>query len=232
MAERANGTVVLSFDDRATQTWVDALPIFATYGCRATFFIDRFDELTTEQLDHLNMLRDAGHEIACHGLRHRKADEYVAEHGVDAYLADEITPAIDAMRAAGFEPTSFAYPNSRRNEETDAALLSVFKRLRTGIAKRDGVEPCDIDDFYTPRDQYAQRKVIVGKSVDDIASNVPEREKLLARAAAEGSYLALYAHSVAGPPTRLGINPAALEALLASCGQLGIGFATVSEHVA
>ena len=50
------GEVLLSFDDRFTDGWVEAIPMFAEYGAKATFFVDHFDQLTPRQLDDLHRL--------------------------------------------------------------------------------------------------------------------------------------------------------------------------------
>jgi hypothetical protein len=44
-------------------------------------------------------------------------------HGLDAYLADDIDPALAAMRADGWAPIVFAYPMGHRTAEIDRALL-------------------------------------------------------------------------------------------------------------
>ncbi|MBN2292076.1 MAG: polysaccharide deacetylase family protein, partial [Pirellulales bacterium] len=130
-ADLSGGALVLTFDDAFVSQWLAAADIFKQYDARATFFVSNSDRLSKQQIDSLARLRKEGHTIGCHSLRHRKAVDFAKKHGIKKYLQSEITPAVKALRAAGFSPTAFAYPNSQNNEETDAALLKIFRHLRT-----------------------------------------------------------------------------------------------------
>jgi peptidoglycan/xylan/chitin deacetylase (PgdA/CDA1 family) len=79
----------------------------------------------------LHDLAADGHAIEFHGTEHLDARRYVADHGLDAYLADEIDPGLAAMRADGFDPHVFAYPFGAHTAATDRALLDRFTLLRT-----------------------------------------------------------------------------------------------------
>jgi hypothetical protein len=62
---------------------------------------------------------------------------------MDAYLSDEIDPSIDALVAEGFNVTTFAYPFGVRTDETDQALLTRVKLLRSIAVTYTGIEnPC------------------------------------------------------------------------------------------
>jgi beta-phosphoglucomutase-like phosphatase (HAD superfamily) len=50
--------------------------------------------------------------------------------GMDTYLADDIVPGLDAIRAAGYATPIFAYPYGARDDATDAALSQYFAHLR------------------------------------------------------------------------------------------------------
>jgi hypothetical protein len=137
MVERtaAGRSLALSFDDDFVDGWHALRPLFDRYGARATFFVSRFQRLGPEQRAKLHELADDGHAIEYHGTDHQPAERYVAEHGIAAYLADEIEPGLDAMRDDGFAPVAFAYPHGERTAETDVALLERFPIVR-GIMSR------------------------------------------------------------------------------------------------
>ena len=61
---------------------------------------------------------------------HLDAVKYVAEYGMAQYIATDIVPALDAMRAAGYATRTFAYPYGSRTAETDDALRPYFDHLR------------------------------------------------------------------------------------------------------
>jgi hypothetical protein len=131
----AGSSLALSFDDDFIDGWHALRPVFDRYGARVTFFVTRFPGLDADRRARLHELAADGHAIEYHGTEHRPAERYVAEHGLDAYLADEIEPGLVAMRADGFTPVAFAYPHGERSDELDAALLDHFAIVR-GIASR------------------------------------------------------------------------------------------------
>jgi hypothetical protein len=124
------GSLALGFDDAHVDAWHALRPVFDRHGARVTFFVTRFPGLSAEQRAELHDLADDGHAIEYHGTDHKAAATYVAEHGLDAYLRDEIEPGLAAMRADGFAPTVYAYPFGDRSDETDAALLEQFTLVR------------------------------------------------------------------------------------------------------
>jgi peptidoglycan/xylan/chitin deacetylase (PgdA/CDA1 family) len=124
------GSLALSFDDRSVAGWTALRPMFARYGARVTFFVSAYLDLTDDEHAQLHQLSDDGHDIEYHSTNHLDAVNYVAAHGMDAYIADEILPGLDAMRADGYPATIFAYPFGSRSAATDAALAHYFTRLR------------------------------------------------------------------------------------------------------
>ena len=64
--------IVLSFDDSINiESWNESRPTFERYNATATFFVDRWDDLTTEEIEILTILEEEGHEIGFHGTNHR-----------------------------------------------------------------------------------------------------------------------------------------------------------------
>ncbi|MCA9021429.1 MAG: polysaccharide deacetylase family protein, partial [Planctomycetaceae bacterium] len=129
-AQSFRSGVVLTFDDRYVDQWVQQIPLFKKYDAHATFFVDHFYKLKPAQIAGLKKLQDAGHAIGSHSVNHIKAVDYVRTKGMKAYLQNEIDPSVKRLTEAGFPPTAFAYPNSSRSEEIDTALLKTFRHLR------------------------------------------------------------------------------------------------------
>ena len=126
------GGVALAFDDHAIDAWFGLRELLAAHGARVTFFVSAFFEATDVERAELAQLAADGHSIQAHSVRHLDARKYVAEHGLDAYLADEAQPSIDVLREAGYAPTAYAYPFGLDSDELDAAMLERIERVRVG----------------------------------------------------------------------------------------------------
>ncbi len=228
-----SGGVVLTFDDRNFDDWLAALPLFEKYGAKATFFIS--GEIDGKTLTTARELKRHGHAIGCHSVHHYSAVNYAAEHSAEDYVRDEVLPQLEAFRAEGFEPVSFAYPMSQNNEETDAALLKVFRHLRTGKSLATGRNLRDDNPFFVPRDGIAdpENGCLEAKGIDF----APEKEDrtfeqidgALARAAKNGEVLVLYAHRIADSGKGNRLSPAALEHVLQTAKQLKLPFYTMDD---
>ncbi len=122
--------IALAFDDWYVDDWAAQRDLLTGAGARVTFFIALYGEYTPAHRAELAELAADGHDIEYHSTHHEAAPAYVARHGMDAYLADEIDPALAAMRADGYDPVVFAYPAGLRTPELDAVLLQRFRALR------------------------------------------------------------------------------------------------------
>jgi hypothetical protein len=129
LTDQRGAGLELGFDDFSVDAWYGLRDVLR--GHPATFFVSNFGELTPDQITELHELAADGHAIEAHGMGHRDAAIYVDEHGLARYLADEIDPDLAAMTAAGFAPSTFAYPYGSRTSEIDAALLKRFTLLRS-----------------------------------------------------------------------------------------------------
>ena len=221
MSERVypDGALLYSFDDTSVPEWVDALPLFLETGARVTFFVTRPDEVIAAHSEGLRALVAAGHAIGCHGLRHLKAVDSVAEFGMDGYLERDVLPAVACLRAAGFTPTAFAYPCSQNNKATDDALLQHFRYLRTGRIPHTGKRLCDMDELFVPFAAMPARACLAGTGTDyaGMAARpdmVGQACEAIDRARATASVLALYAHNISDSAHGHRIPIEALRAIL------------------
>lgn len=231
-AEEVKPGVVLTLDDIVNiENWVRYLPVFEKYGARVTFYVDRPDQLTPGQVEGLKALVAAGHEVGCHGWRHLKATEVVKEKGLEVFLQTEIEPAVEALRAVGIEPRTYAYPMSQNSAETDGVLKQLFVKLRTGGPVKAGERLAEKDVFFTPVDAVRERFCLVGKGLDG-ADEVMLAEQVfpaLERAAKRGEVLTLYAHGIEEISKRHHIRPEILEQVLQKAAESGLVFYTMSS---
>ena len=124
------GSLALAFDDRDLAGWTAMRPTFQHYGARVTFFVSEYPYLDDTQKAEIRQLQLDGHDIEYHSTHHYNAANYANDHGVDAYITDDILPGLEAMRADGYDPKMFAYPFGARTSATDAALEPLFHHIR------------------------------------------------------------------------------------------------------
>jgi peptidoglycan/xylan/chitin deacetylase (PgdA/CDA1 family) len=115
--------LALMYDDWYSSPWTASMPMLEQYGARITVFVARYSGFEPERKAQLQAMADAGHDIEAHSAYHRRGPTYVEEYGLDAYLADEVLPSIDLLRADGYEVLSYAYPFGMRTSEMDRAIL-------------------------------------------------------------------------------------------------------------
>lgn len=146
MLDGATGPgIALSFDDAGITSWYQGREMFQRHGARATFFVTRYAAWNDEWRQMLRDLASDGHSVEPHGRFHFDAPQYVEEHGVQAFLDDEVLPSIESLREDGYTPTTYAYPFGARTPETDRAILRYLPRLRSLTYSFDGPgvsQPC------------------------------------------------------------------------------------------
>jgi hypothetical protein len=126
----ARAGLALAFDDNAVEEWLTIRDLLAAHDARVTFFVSRYTLLTDDERAGLDVLAGDGHDLEPHSVLHLHAPTYVHDHGVDGYLADEALPSIQVLAAAGYTPTTYAYPFGQHLAATDDALLATVGKLR------------------------------------------------------------------------------------------------------
>ena len=114
--------LALSFDDTFIDAWISLLPLLAQYQARVTFFVTRYQNLDADARAAVRLLASSGHDIESHSVNHLRGPDYVENYGVDAYLRNEIDPAIELMRSEGYPIQAFAYPFGARTSELDREI--------------------------------------------------------------------------------------------------------------
>jgi peptidoglycan/xylan/chitin deacetylase (PgdA/CDA1 family) len=128
----ARAGLALCFDDDSIAEWYGIRDRLASHGAKVTFFVTRFAERSAEERGWLAELAADGHGVESHSVNHLDAPAYVREHGLDAYIADELLPSLQVLRAAGYPSTSFAFPFGASTRELEAAVLEHVDRVRVG----------------------------------------------------------------------------------------------------
>ena len=181
----------------------------------------------------------AGHEVGMHGLNHRDAPTTGSDRDEDWFWKVDIAPQLTALREAGIPVRSYAYPNCRRTDRTDAFFLSRgFSRVRgLGAPFPPNPNPHDpkgekldqwrpiatADDFFLPAADFLTARlvpnVIMGENyhtdIDDIL-------RAIARAGERGEALFLVSHGISPDAKGISMKTEWLERMLSSANDLGV----------
>ena len=237
-SDERKGVLVLSFDDRNFNDWVKAMPLFEKYGAHATFFV--CGPIDGEAVRVMKRLSEAGHSVGLHGLRHANADEAIAKKGADLYYKEEIEPQREACRVAYIPIKSFAYPNCRRSDETDALFKRRgFAHIRgghKGVApfdpkgeKQEGLKPIHtVDRAFFPSSESPVRfrldTVIAGEAYH---TDIEDILKCIRRCAERKETFVLTSHGISPNAKGISMKTEWLERILATareCGVAVLGF--------
>ncbi len=137
--------VALMYDDWHTEQWCASEDLLARYGAHVTLYVGRYPTMSPKAHDELQELAAAGHDVEAHSTSHQRGPGYVEEHGLAAYLDDEVVASIDLLEASGFDVVSYAYPFGTRTDEIDRAILATGRvRFVRALAKTNELraDPC------------------------------------------------------------------------------------------
>lgn len=229
-----HGILSLSFDDASFDQWEAAFPLFAKYDARTTFFV-----VGTNRLDFAKKALAEGHEIGIHGLNHRDATPAVEDGGEDWFWKADIAPQLAAFGEAGVPIRSYAYPNCRRTDRTDALFFSRgISRVRgTGSAfppnpnpfdpkgeKLDKWRPVATADwlFYPAVDFLNARlvpNVIMGEAYH---TDIEDIMRAIRRAGERAEALFIVSHGISPNAKGISMKTEWLERMLSSAADLGV----------
>ncbi len=138
--------VSLSFDDaRASQLNV-GVPLFNTYGVKATFYVSLVP--AQQRLADWKAVLAAGHEIGNHSVRHACSGNFpfAKEKALEDYTLEQMAAELDQANAEiekllGVHPVTFAYPCGQkfvgRGVDTRSYVPVVAARFLAGRGWRD-----------------------------------------------------------------------------------------------
>lgn len=197
------GVLSLSFDDIPRSAWTEAGPILAEHGVKATYYIcgglagGRNLDLPQFEVEDLQAIHAAGHEIGCHTYEH-VSTLTLSPAELEASLARNAAWA--AERLDGYRLQTFAYPFG------DCALGSkavVAGRFECGRGVRDGVNA-----------GRADRTLLQAIGLESRRLPGYDLEDLVEQAAAARGWLIAYGHDVSDAPTPYGCRPEDLDRLI------------------
>jgi hypothetical protein len=123
--------LALAFDDNDIDGWFGIRDQLAAHRAHVTFFVTRWASRTDSERAELKMLYDDGDDVEPHSTDHLHALDYVAEHGLDAYISDQVIPSIDGLTEAGYPPpNTYAYPFGETDDAINDAVLQIVPRVR------------------------------------------------------------------------------------------------------
>ena len=95
--ENKPGGIAVTFDDAFVDEWHALREMLNRYNAKVTFFVSHFNRLGQYSIDKLKALRDDGHEIGFHGLKHLNAVKFMESRPIEQYMNEEILPGIEMM---------------------------------------------------------------------------------------------------------------------------------------
>ena len=199
----ARGILSLSFDDIPMSAWTEAGPILAQHGVKATYYVcgglagGHNLDLPQFEVEHLQALHEAGHEVGCHTYEH-VSTLTLSPAELDASLARNA--AWVAERLDGYQMQTFAYPFG------DSALGSkaiIDKRFLCGRGVRDGINTGRTD-----------RNLLQAIGLESRRLPGYDLEALVAETAASRGWLIAYGHDVSDAPTPYGCRPEDIDRLI------------------
>jgi len=215
-ASEPRGALCFTFDDYHGESWLKALPLFRKYDAHVTFFV--VGEITPEKAEVMKKLQDAGHTVGLHSLHHRDALPFIHERSQEEYLRTEIQPQLEVCARHGIRIRSFAYPNNRRDEESDRMLFPYFDHLRAGRGPAKKT-------LYYPLSSLPEKCYLGGTGIGTFySSDLAVLKDEITHAAETDSVLVYFSHNIgpAGSIKKIDMPVEWLEELLAHAKQKSI----------
>ena len=220
----------LTFDDYDVNGWYSMRNTYLKYGVKATFFLSHFHTLSTAEINKLKTLESDGNEIGCHTFDHEGIgrDYHYDSNRINAYISKQITPALNNMKNAGFNPVSLAYPFGERNKEYDNAVRAYFPNLRT-TASDNTRKLFQLDEIFHKKGK--KYSILAGDGIDNSYDNeIPEITKAFVKARENGEIVTFYAHQVLNDPNNhYAISPQKLKRVIEAAHEAGLKFYTFKD---
>ena len=197
------GVLSLSFDDIPRSAWTEAGPILAQHGIKATYYVcgglsgGRNLDLPQFEVEDLQALHAAGHEVGCHTYGH-VSTLGLSPAELEADLARNA--AWVAERLDGHEMRTFAYPFG------DCALRAkpvIDRRFLCGRGVRDGINAGRSD-----------RNLLQAIGLESRRLTGYDLEALVSETAVSNGWLIAYGHDVSDAPTPYGCRPEDIDRLI------------------
>jgi peptidoglycan-N-acetylglucosamine deacetylase len=212
------GGIIFTFDDQYVDEWYSFSDIFLEYNIKATFFINRPQNLIDCQIKKLRQLAEDGHEIGCHGFNHLNAMDF--KDNFEMYFSEEVNPAIEILESLGFEIKSFAYPYGSSTEQIDSLLLQRIQYLRKATWNIKDTTIDYYDNIFASTVSYS---IINSMGIDNNYGITSDNiEAGIKRAIKNNEVLVLHCHNISTSQNDYSVNPDFLEEVFQLCNKYGL----------
>lgn len=210
--------VSFAFDDAPVTALRDGARILEAAGARGTYYISaglagRDSPMGVyADLDEVDRVAAAGHEIGCHTFSHLDCGR-APPRAIEA----DAMGNVEALRARGLQVETFAYPYGEVSPAAKRVLGDRYRALRTvraGMVK----DACDLAG-------------LPGVGIEGEAGEA-RAKAWLDRARAAKAWVILFTHDVRPDPSPWGCTPEALERLVKRAKADGFEVATVRDALA
>jgi len=212
--------IALTFDDYSIDNWYQYLPLFDSFGVRATFYISQYHKLSTEQKNKMRKMQSHGHEIAFHTSNHYNMVNYLDNFQIRDLIEREIYEDLRKMNHEGFYPRTFAYPYGSHNDYLDKELCKIFKSVRA----LNGT-----NNYAKSFTRGLNNKVLYAIGIDNKRPRLDKIEFLIEEAYHNSNCLILVGHNIEKPDAAFQVSLEKLKAILQKAKALNMRFYTVSE---
>jgi peptidoglycan/xylan/chitin deacetylase (PgdA/CDA1 family) len=225
------GAGILLTVDKPADTWYHLKDFLKENNVKLTFYVEGYQALHDSSRQILKEMMADGHEIAHHTSTHAHGDDFVREHGIDAYMLQEIISMRDSMRRDGFNPVNFAYPFGDCTAELDRNLLLHFNSLRKLLGTYLNKRIADMEQVYF---RYGDLRIFYGIGID-VRYKRPLSEvfEALVKAKSSRQTVSLYCHYLSTTGRLEGsdshIMEEDLKRIVLKARSLGLRFYAVSE---
>ena len=220
----------LTFDDYDVDGWYSMRDTYLKYNVKATFFVSHFHTISAAEITKLKTLESDGNEIGCHTFDHEGIgrDYNYDSNRIDEYLSKQITPALNNMKNAGFNPVSLAYPYGERNNAYDNAVRAYFPNLRT-TASDNSRKLFQLEEIFHKKGKHYT--ILAADGIDNSYDNeIPEIRDAFIKARENGEIVTFYAHQVLTDANNpYAISPQKLKKLIIIAQEVGLKFYTFKE---
>ncbi len=174
--EKVTKGIVLSFDDKKNIfSWNESREFLQEKNIIATFYVDHWDKLTSEEINILKALDSDGHEIGVHTMNHSSYFRHLENNGTpQAYLTNEVLPSKEFAQSLGFEISSFAYPFGHRDSIIDSLILEHFVNVRGTYSYPDETQSwhtsCKDGNVFRSISPTSSEGIHMGKIIETISN--------------------------------------------------------------
>ena len=229
LVPQGNPGIAITFNGWSVNNWYGIRSLLNTYDAKVTFFVGNLGYLINADFERLRTLKSDGHEIASQGLHFLDAVEYINNNSLQAYIDDEISPALEILSENELLPSSFAYPFGSRNSLLDAELLNHFIRIRATAYTTNTTRIVELDPvYYTWQNETLIRGVGIDAEYNNTIEDIIEG---MERAGQHNEVIVSYTHTLTDDIIDYGTPVEKMEAILEAAQTMNLNFYRISDLV-